>query len=454
MSQKDIARRSLVQVCFDGVDITDDIRPYLLSLTYTDSEEDEADDLQLKLQDRDGLWQMEWLAQAVSVSGVTRKETVTMTVTESEDYTHKVNCNIGLNIRSGPGMGYNVIGAFAYGQKIRSTGKTSSSWTQVKFGSGKTGWSWTSYLTKISGNEAKAEGTKKTVTQETDVPGMRIQAIILRENWNGDGIDDMLSCGQFELDSVQVDGPTETVTFKCTALPYNATIRQMVKSRAWESYTLSKIAKQMASEGGMSCLYSAANDPEYDRVEQSRVSDIQFLSTLCHNAGISLKASNNILVLFDQEEYESKPEVLTIHNRTADYTKKKLQVGKADKEYSSCRVRYTTTSGKLISATAYVEDYEEGKDSNQQLEINACAYCVEDALEIAKYMLRMRNKYEQTADFTIPGNTAIVAGVTVMLEDFGLFDGKYIVKEAKHSVSKSSGYTTQIKLRKVVTGAI
>ena len=52
MSDQNIARRAAVQVNFAGVDITNDIRKYLLSLTYTDSEEDEADDLQIKLQDR------------------------------------------------------------------------------------------------------------------------------------------------------------------------------------------------------------------------------------------------------------------------------------------------------------------------------------------------------------------------------------------------------------------
>ncbi len=451
MSQKDLARRTLAQICFDGADITEDIRPYLISLTYTDSEEDEADDLQLKLQDRDEVWQQSWIKGAVDASASTKMEMVTKTVTESDDYTHKVNCNIGLNIRSGPGMGYGVVGVFAYGQKIRSTGKTSGSWTQVKYGSGKTGWSWTSYLTKISGKEAKAEAVTKTVTEETEVPGMKVQAVILRENWHGDGADDMLSCGQFELDSVQVDGPPDTITIKATALPFNATIRQTIKSRAWEAYSLSKIAQQMAQENGMACLYSAADDPYYERVEQSWISDIQFLSTLCHNAGISLKANNNILVLFDQAEYEAKPPVKTIRNRTADYTKKKLQTGKADKEYSSCRVRYTPPSGKLIEATAYVEDYEEDKDSNQQLEINAKVANASEAITLAKKMLRMRNKYEQTASFTLPGDTAMVSGVTVMLEDFGMFDGKYIVKEAKHSVSKS-GYTTQIDLRKVLEG--
>lgn len=40
-----------------------------------------------------------------------------------------------------------------------------------------------------------------------------------------------------------------------------------------------------------------------------------------------------------------------------------------------------------------------------------------------------------------------MAGCTVMLSGWGAWDGKYIIKQAKHSVSHS-GYTTQITLRR------
>ena len=56
VSSKDHAVATDIAVAFDGVDISDDVSRYMLSMTYTDNEEDEADDLQLKLQDRDGLW--------------------------------------------------------------------------------------------------------------------------------------------------------------------------------------------------------------------------------------------------------------------------------------------------------------------------------------------------------------------------------------------------------------
>lgn len=68
MSEVHLARRAEVSVSFDGVNITDDIKPYLKSLTYTDNEEGEADDLQIVLQDRNRLWLENWLTEAVEAA--------------------------------------------------------------------------------------------------------------------------------------------------------------------------------------------------------------------------------------------------------------------------------------------------------------------------------------------------------------------------------------------------
>ena len=45
-------RRTEIAVAFDGVDISAALESSLLSLTYIDNEEDESDDLQIKVEDR------------------------------------------------------------------------------------------------------------------------------------------------------------------------------------------------------------------------------------------------------------------------------------------------------------------------------------------------------------------------------------------------------------------
>ena len=57
-------RRAAVTISIKGHDVTLDLMPHLVSLTYTDKADEELDDLQIVLEDREGLWQGDWLPQA------------------------------------------------------------------------------------------------------------------------------------------------------------------------------------------------------------------------------------------------------------------------------------------------------------------------------------------------------------------------------------------------------
>ncbi len=366
MSEDNKARRTAVQVIFDGVDITESITPYLLSLTYTDSEEDESDSLQIQLQDRGGLWLESWLNQAVEASAASK---------------------------------------------------------------------------------------------------LSMSATITPENWGNSG--GSLPTGSFELDSVEAQGPPSTVSIKGSSLAYGSSIRQTKKTKAWKKYSLSGIANEIAGNAGMSCMYEAACDPTYKRKEQTKKSDITFLSELCHDAGISLKCTDGQLVLFDQSVYEAMPPIMTIrrsggrilpaapeahgaYGKSSDceaYEDYSLSAGAAETQYGSCRVSYAdAATGKCIEGKATAEG-DDGK-SEQCLEITAPVSSVGEAKALAEAHLRLHNKFNRSASFTLPGNTALVAGVTVMLEGFGGWDGKYMVKQATHTVS--GGYTTKVDLRKVL----
>ena len=93
---------------------------------------------------------------------------------------------------------------------------------------------------------------------------------------------------------------------------------------------------------------------------------------------------------------------------------------------------------------------EEETGTEQVLEITAKVDSKAEAEELAKKWLRMNNKYSRTASFDLVGNTALVAGVTVLLANFGGWDGKYMVKQAQHKVSPSDGYKTTIELRRII----
>ena len=185
------------------------------------------------------------------------------------------------------------------------------------------------------------------------------------------------------------------------------------------------------------------------------MSDIAFLQKLCHDAGCSLKVSNNIIVIFDQATYEKKSEIMTIRRgerRSDGYSQYKLWTGK-NGTYTSCQVIYTTASGKVISATAYSADYEKKKKDGQCLKIYQKVTSVAEAKRLAEKMLRLYNKYELQASFTFPGNPKLLAGCTVMLSGWGAWDGKYVIRQASHKVDHS-GYVTQIALRTALASGV
>ena len=67
------------------------------------------------------------------------------------------------------------------------------------------------------------------------------------------------------------------------------------------------------------------------------------------------------------------------------------------------------------------------------------------AQQVAKQRLLAANRSEVTGTLTLMGDTRFLAGVTLTLEDFGNFTGKYFVTKATHKVDRS-GYTTTLEL--------
>ena len=352
MGSENLSRRTWVDITFQGANITNSIRSYFLSLTYTDNEDGEADDLQLRLQDRAQVWQEKWLEDMVNAA---------------------------------------------------SSGK------------------------------------------------FKINADIVMENWMGGGKDIRLPCGEFELDSVEASGPPSVVVVKATALTFSSSIRQTKKTKAWESYTLSGIANQMAGQNGMKCMYEAASNPSYDRIEQNKQSDIKLLERLCKDAGLSLKATDKMIVIFDQSKFEKKAPVRTI-TKGRGYISYSLRASTAGTQYTSCRVSWSDPlTAKKIEGIARVDDYDEETKNNQQLEIKAKVSSAGEAKAIAEKRLRMHNKFSKTGKFTFPGEPALLAGNTVQLDKWGAFDGKYLISQAVHKVD-SNGYTTTAQIRRIIGG--
>lgn len=338
-----IARKTRVIVKFEGADITAALENNLSSLSYTDNEEDAADDLQLSLEDREGKWLNDWLAQ-------------------------------------------------------------------------------------------------------TGGKGIKIEAKIIQEEGNTKKV---LPCGQFEIDNISSSGPPDKVSIKAISIPQGSKLASEEKTKAWEKVKLSAIAKEIAKQNKMEFIFDSKTDPNYDRREQSKKTDISFLCELCKDAGISLKITDRKIVLFDASKYEKMPPVAVFKRGYSDVLSYRFSTKLKDTGYSSCEVSYTDSKTKNTIKGSY--ERKQNSKNKKVLKINTKVSSKEEAIELAKKKLREKNKNETTASFDVVGNAYLVAGSTIKIEGWGLYDGKYIIQSAVHSVG-NSGYTTSLSLRKVLEG--
>ena len=288
--------------------------------------------------------------------------------------------------------------------------------------------------------------TKETTKKVSD-PKL-ITATIVQKNWHDNGKDVHLNCGTFELDSVDASGPPTKITLKGTSIPYTSTMRVARKSKAWENTTLKVIAEQIAKESCLKLMYLAGSNPKYKRKEQVQQSDIVFLQKLCKAAGLALKVTTMNVVIYDAEEYDSKPPIKTIKYGSGDYLSYKLGTSLHDTAYTSCHVSYTDPDSKETIESTYTPDSTEG--TGQVLEINEKVNSTSEAHELAKKRLREKNTQQYTASFTMLGDVQLVAGATVRLKGFQKFDRKYKITKATHKLT--GGYTTQIELKQVLEG--
>ena len=168
---------------------------------------------------------------------------------------------------------------------------------------------------------------------------------------------------------------------------------------------------------------------------------------LCQDAGISLKVTAGIIVLFDASVYEKKSAIREIKQGTADVKTYRFSTSTNDTKYGRCHVVYTDP--QMAQTIEYLYTPRGSEASAPTLEINERVTSREQARQLAMRRLRQKNRNEFKAGFTLTGDTRLVAGVTVNVVGWGMFDGKYIIEKATHNVT-ASGHTVQVDLRRVL----
>ena len=259
-----------------------------------------------------------------------------------------------------------------------------------------------------------------------DIMSVAIQT----RDWRWPEDEQVLDLGSFLMDEPEYTLSPSSITLRGTSIPRNRDFTDTERDQVWKSINLSTVAGEIANRAGMELLFDSAINPLVQRQDQSGTPDMEFLCGLCQRFGVAFKVTNNSIVIYDFATYEAKPPALTIYRDSAE-----IQVGgrlRRNQAFTAARLKNSDKNNKKMTYT--FADPNKTELPQKLLELDeSCSGQAEMQL-VAKGRLREINAQEYAVALNVVGNTALVAGVTIDLADFGNFDGTYFVDKVRYTM--------------------
>jgi hypothetical protein len=214
-------------------------------------------------------------------------------------------------------------------------------------------------------------------------------------------------------------------------------------SCGYEGQTLTQIAGTIAGKYSLS-LVSEADDlnPVFERITQSQETDLGFLRRIAteHDYDFTIRGSS--LVFYSRSALEASGPVTSIaRSDVMRFTFK----DQSYRIYETAQIAYQQPFAKaLISQTADSSAPVPTTDSAKR--VIRCENGQQAQLK-ASSMLHMNNMVKRTVGLTCSGSTILAAGNVVTINGFGVSDGNYLIEQARHRLTRATGYTTEIEAR-------
>lgn len=313
------------------------------------------------------------------------------------------------------------------------------------------------YLTAVTYDDTLSGGTDTIELELQDVEqlfiadwfprrGDTLDVTLVKNNWEGDSLQERLPLGLFEVDEIENSYPPSRCKLKGNSCPQNSALRQVDESRSWENVKLSAIAADIAGKAGVELVYEAEDDPEIKRAEQAELSALEFLDKLCADHYLSVKFADGKLIIFDTAKLEEQ-DAITTFDYGSSIIKKFTGTATLTEIYKDCQVSYKHgKKDELYSATATAPNKNNGKT----LKINQKVNSQGEAEKLARHKLREKNREEVKVQITTIGDFSLLSGNVIELIDHGFYSGKYLIEKATHKVG--SGYETSLECYRCLEG--
>jgi phage protein D len=256
--------------------------------------------------------------------------------------------------------------------------------------------------------------------------------------------EELLPCGDFQVDQLELAGPPDTFTMRCLAAFITPAMRAR-NSIGYEGRTLLEIAQTVAEKYGLAVI-SAPDviDVAFARVTQKHETDLAFLKRLALEHDYDFTIRGSILVFYSRAALErlapietvSRPDLEGFEFRNRTHT-----------TYRSAEVTYQEMISKsLIAQNAAATAPIPGADV---LKVLSRCENGQQAILKAQAALHASNMFFVDASLTMPGSIEMASGSAIGLSGFGEFDGTYMVLIARHRLNRATGYTTHLEVSRV-----
>lgn len=313
----------------------------------------------------------------------------------------------------------------------------------------------TEYLKSVS-YEDVASGSSDTISlklQNIDMKwlnkwyprkGDKIKGSISFKDWNRDGEDLSLNCGTFVCDEVKFSGGPLETTIGGVSTPASDSFKTRERTKTWKSVTIKNMAQEIAKKYGLSLSYSGPTI-KIANIEQSDKTDSAFLYSVCQKYGLSMKAFNNKIVIYDQTAQEKKKATVTLTRESFvddDWDYADALAG----TYTGARISYK--SGKNNDeVSVYLGLKGENAPESRVLKITETADDYDTAYYMAAAKVNQSNEGATTLTGKIWPNPKICAGTCVTISNMWEANGKYFVDKVTTEVT-DSGTSQSVELHK------
>ncbi len=441
--------RPRVHVIYDGVDISSDISNGLISFTYKDKVSGQTDDLDLHLEDVDGLWKTSWYP--------TKKSTISAKLGYDDNLVECGTFKIDEIEFGGPPDTVNIRATAVFPtSKLRTKKSKNSEGITLK---------------QLAENVCREheltldDGTTTVRLKRPDTLKEQAELRVLAKyayDLGGKGSTDRyLGISALEINTFKVirqliikdyQSEADLLTVNAKFLATNMSKENCFKFSRFCSEIIIVLTKIKLDYDKTTSI--GLNKITLGNKNQFQETDLAFLNRVSNEYGFAFSIKGTVMVFYNIKTLEDSKAV-TIVNRLQlkSYSFK----DKTSETAKSVTVKsHNPDTKELVTSTAEVEEKtaENGEaytenTAEDSIEIKTRAENTEQAQEKAKSELHSRNSKAQEGSMSLVGDPLLVAGNNFELTGFGMLNGTWHVTESTHVVTKSGGYTTDVEIKRV-----